>query len=100
MVGVQGGKELHFSTYKTRCGDRGVCPSLSASCEAATVDGQVNHLIFSSQPLSGENVWHVMSPGDVVAVDSRMRFFDSAQARREGLKQAVPPLPLAVTAGE
>jgi predicted glutamine amidotransferase len=75
MVGTQGGKELHFSTYKTRCGDRATCPSLSSSCEAPSADGQVNHLIFSSQPLSGENVWHAMSPGDVVAVDSRMRLF-------------------------
>jgi glutamine amidotransferase len=82
MVGYQGGKELHFSTYKSRCSDRGVCPSLSASCEAPSPDGQVNHLIFSSQPLSGENVWQPMSPGEVVAVDSRMRLFDSAHERR------------------
>jgi glutamine amidotransferase len=78
MVGVHGGKELHFSTYKQRCGDRGKCPSLSQSCEAPTSDGQVNHLIFSSQPLSGENVWHAMRPGEVVAVDARMKLYDSA----------------------
>lgn len=82
MVGVQGGKELHYSTHKTRCSDRGSCPSLSSSCEAPTLDGQVNHLIFSSQPLSGENVWQAMRPGDVVAVDSRMCLFDSARERR------------------
>lgn len=81
MVGHQGGKELHYSTYKTRCVDRQVCKSLSPACEAPTVDGLVNHLIFSSQPLSGENVWHAMSEGDVVGVDARMRLFDSATLR-------------------
>jgi predicted glutamine amidotransferase len=82
MVGVQGGKELHYSTYKRRCSDRGVCPSLSPACEAPTQDGFVNHLIFSSQPLSGENVWHEMAEGDIVGVDVRMKIYDSAMGRR------------------
>src|SRR5687767_6751423 len=29
MVGTQGGKELHYSTYKRRCADRSVCGFLS-----------------------------------------------------------------------
>src|SRR5690606_1825426 len=29
LVGVQGGKELHISTHKSRCSDRDHCPSLS-----------------------------------------------------------------------
>jgi len=82
MVGVQGGKELHFSTYKRRCADRDVCSYLSASCEAPTVDGAVNHLIFSSQPLSGENIWRAMKEGEIVAVDGRMRLFESAAAKQ------------------
>jgi predicted glutamine amidotransferase len=82
MVGVQGGKELHYSTHKKRCGDRAACAHLAVSCEAPTLDGQVNHLIFSSQPLSGENVWQAMAPGEVVAVDARMRLFDTGSARR------------------
>jgi len=94
MVGTHGGKELHFSTYKTRCSDRGACPNLSASCEGPTPDGQVNHLIFASQPLSGENVWHAMSPGEIVAVDSRMRLFDSAPERRGEQRAALPLLAL------
>ena len=81
MVGVQGGKELHFSTHKRRCGDRDACAFLSASCEAPTRDGKVNHLIFSSQPLSGENVWTPMREGDLVAVDGNMRLFESATAQ-------------------
>ncbi len=94
MVGYQGGKELHFSTYKSRCADRGVCPSLSASCEAPSPDGQVNHLIFSSQPLSGENLWYAMAPGEVVAVDSRMRLFDSVAECRPRAKPELPQLAL------
>jgi predicted glutamine amidotransferase len=91
MVAHQGGKELHYSTFKTRCADRQVCKSLTPACEAPTLDGFVNHLIFSSQPLSGENVWHPMSDGDIVGVDARMRFYDSAVRGR-----SVPPLPLAL----
>ena len=36
------------------------------------IDSSV-HLIFSSEPLSGENVWNEMKPGEVVGVDWRMR---------------------------
>ncbi len=73
MVAAHGGKELFVSTYKTRCADRGSCPSLSPECEAPTQTGFVNHLIFSSQPLSGENVWHELAEGDLMGVDWRMR---------------------------
>ena len=78
MVAHQGGKELHYSTYKKVCGDRSVCKHLSAACEAPSVDGQVNHLLFASQPLSGENVWQPMREGNIVGVDARMRLYDSA----------------------
>lgn len=91
MVGHHGGKELHYSTYKSRCLDRQVCKKLSPACEAPTQDGFVNHLIFSSQPLSGENIWHPMSEGDVVGVDARMRIYDSSVERR-----SVLPLPIAL----
>jgi glutamine amidotransferase len=73
MVAAHGGKELFVSTYKTRCADRGSCPSLSAECEAPTRTGFVNHLIFSSQPLLGENVWQELAEGDLMGVDWRMR---------------------------
>ncbi len=91
MVGHQGGKELHFSTYKRRCADRLICKHLAPACEAPTQDGFVNHLIFSSQPLSGENVWQAMDAGDIVGVDARMRIYDSAVGRR-----SLPPLPIAL----
>lgn len=73
LVATHGGKELYFSTYKTRCADREQCPSLSAACEAPSPNGTVNHFIVSSEPLQGENVWLPLSPGDIVGVDSRMR---------------------------
>jgi glutamine amidotransferase len=91
MIAHHGGKELHYSTYKTRCADRQICKSLKPACEAPSEDGFVNHLIFSSQPLSGENVWHAMEDGDIVGVDARMRIYDSALERR-----SVPPLPIAL----
>lgn len=92
LLGHQGGKELSYSTYKTQCGDRTVCKKRTAACEAPTQDGFVNHLIFTSVPLSGENVWSEMSPGDVVGVDARMRLFDG------GLHRGTIP-PLAIAAG-
>lgn len=91
MVAHNGGKELHYSTHKTRCADRKVCKNLTPACEAPSEDGFVNHLIFSSQPLSGENVWLAMDEGDIVGVDARMRLYDSAVERR-----SIPPLPIAL----
>lgn len=72
LVAAQGGKELFLSTYKTRCSDRDTCSSLSAACEAPSVDGRVNHLVLSSEPLHGENVWLELKPGDMVGIGSTM----------------------------
>jgi glutamine amidotransferase len=73
LVAAHGGKELFFSTYKTRCSDRGACASLSAACEAPSSTGRVNHFIVSSEPLQGENVWEQLAAGDVIGVDAGMR---------------------------
>ena len=73
MAASQGGKELFWSSYKERCSDRESCPSLAPECEAPTQTGFVNHLIVSSEPLQGENVWLEMKPGDIVGVDWQMR---------------------------
>lgn len=73
MVATHGGKELLFSTHKTRCPDREHCASLSAVCEAPSVTGQVNHLIVSSERLQGFNVWQELAPGDILAIDGAMR---------------------------
>jgi len=73
LVATHGGRQLYYSTYKRRCADRDSCSSLSAECEAPTATGHVNHLIVSSEPLQGENVWIELAEGDVVAIDHRMR---------------------------
>lgn len=73
MAAHQGGKELYFSTWKRRCADRDVCPSLSAVCEAPSVSGSVNHMLIASEPLQGENVWEPLAEGEIIGVDWRMR---------------------------
>lgn len=73
MAAHHGGKELFFSTWKRRCADRDLCPSLSPACEAPTATGHVNHLLIASEPLQGENVWEPLAEGDIVGVDWRMR---------------------------
>ncbi len=82
MAAHQGGKELFFSTHKTRCGDRDTCASLSPECEAPTTSGFVNHLLFSSEPIHGENVWLPLDEGEVVAVDGRMHLLRTTAGRR------------------
>ena len=73
MVAAEGGKQLYWSTYKTRCGDRSTCPSLSDECEAPTKTGYVNHLVFSSERIEGENIWMPMESGEMIGVDWRMK---------------------------
>lgn len=87
MIATQGGKELYLSTYKTRCADRDVCPSLTFACENPSPVGVVNHFILSSEPLQGENVWVPLEPGEMVGVDNTML------PRRTHLDRV--PLPLA-----
>ena len=76
MCGHHGGKELYYSTHKIRCSERDTCPSYSKICEMAVDSGRVNHMIFSSEPLEGENVWTEMHPGHIVGVDRGMTFYE------------------------
>lgn len=73
LIGFQGGKALHYSTYKKRCGERQSCPFFAPQCETPSTDGYVNHLIFSSEPLSGENIWQKMNFGELVGIDGSMK---------------------------
>ncbi|MBX3181757.1 MAG: class II glutamine amidotransferase [Polyangiaceae bacterium] len=92
MAALQGGKELYYSTYKSRCADRERCPSLSAECEAPTQSGFVNHLLVSSEPLQGENVWQPLAVGDAIGVDYRLRLIIQPSAGPRHLPLvAVPP---------
>jgi predicted glutamine amidotransferase len=82
LAATQGGKELYWSTYKTRCADRADCPHLAPECEAPTETGYINHLLFSSEVIDGDNVWNPLERGDIVGVDWRMRVQRSHVDRR------------------
>lgn len=73
MLAHQGGKVLHCSTHKKRCPERDTCPYWAEECERKVDSGFVSHLVFSSEPLSGDNVWEPMGVGDIIGVDWRMQ---------------------------
>jgi predicted glutamine amidotransferase len=75
MLATVGGKPLFYSTYKNRCADRDTCASLSPECEAPTRTGGVNHLVLSSEPLHGENIWIPIEAGTIIGVDRGMQLF-------------------------
>src|SRR5690606_29326626 len=81
MVTHQVGKQLHFTTHKTRCADREHCPSFGRECEAGAGAGSfVKHVVVSSEPLHGDNVWTPMVPFEVVGVDWAMKLQRSLHA--------------------
>lgn len=73
MVAHQGGKPLRWSSWKEKCPDRDTCPCYSAECENPSETGFINHLIFSSEPLDGDNIWQEMSPGQMLGVGREMK---------------------------
>jgi glutamine amidotransferase len=73
LLAHQGGKTLYVSTHKNTCPERDECPHYAPECEKETDSGFVSHLIFSSEPLQGQNVWNKMQVGDMVGVDWRMQ---------------------------
>lgn len=72
LITHQGGKDLYYSTYKNKCPESASCPSFNNTCENSVEEGNINHLLFSSEPLGNENVWLKMKPGQVVGVDDNM----------------------------
>lgn len=85
MAAHQGGKELYWTTHKERCPERETCPFLAPACESSVVPGAyVNHLVVSSEPLLGENVWNPLAPGELVGVDPFMRFHRALPAAAPG----------------
>lgn len=73
MLAHQGGQVLHCSTHKNHCSERDSCPYFADECERKVDHGFVSHLVFSSEPLQGENVWEKMQPGEMIGVDWRMQ---------------------------
>ena len=67
---------------------------LAPHCEAPTLDGRVNHLILSSQPLGGENVWTPLGTDELIGVDERMRLCRGyARGEQVEVVRAVDSLP-------
>lgn len=77
MLGFHGGKDLHFSTHKLRCSDRAFCKHFSQSCEHKVEKGPVNHLIFASEELAGENVWAPIPFMEMVGIDRSLNLWKS-----------------------
>ena len=74
MIAMNGGMSLYYSTHKKKCPERDTCGSFAPWCEnPAQGDMSVNHLIFSSEPLQGENIWRKLMPGELVGVDGQMK---------------------------
>jgi predicted glutamine amidotransferase len=82
FVATQGGKELFVSTYKKHCSDRDTCAHLAPECEAPSKTGFINHLIFSSEVIDGDNIWDEIAPGEIIGVDWRMRITRGHTDRR------------------
>jgi glutamine amidotransferase len=73
MLAHQGGKELYVSTHKHHCPERDTCSYFAPECERPAAHGFVSHLVLSSEPLHGDNVWEAMRPGEMIGTDVRMQ---------------------------
>jgi len=73
MLAHMGGKTLYYSTHKRRCPDRDHCPYFAPECERDVQQGFVSHLIFSSEPLQGHNVWQQLRMREMIGADWRMQ---------------------------
>lgn len=95
MLAHQGGQQLYYSTHKELCADRDTCPYFSHACEHPSEDGYVNHLMFASERLLCENVWHRMEQGEMVGVDGRLqlRVWEPPGGRRVPLVAPEEPGP-------
>ncbi len=72
LTGFQAGKNLYYSTHKQQCPERDECKFFAPCCEEPRSTGPVNHLIFTSEPIQGENLWKPMSNGQLIGVDNSM----------------------------
>lgn len=89
MIAFNGGLTLYYSTHKKRCPERDTCRSFTEACEKKShPQDKINHMIFSSEPLQGENIWHKMEPGELVGVDHSMKLHQAKiQLQFENLGQ-------------
>jgi glutamine amidotransferase len=76
MLGFNGGQDFYYCTHKTSCPEKKTCPHYANNCESPPDESKdINHLIFSSEKMSGPNIWNVIKPGELVGVDTDMKFF-------------------------
>ncbi len=73
MLAHMGGKSLHYSVHKSRCSERSTCAFFQEACETQSERGFVSHLVISSEPLDGENVWQPLALRQMVGVNWRMQ---------------------------
>ena len=72
---MHGGQPLMFSTFKKKCPERDTCKFFDKQCESSAIQNtSINHLLFSSEEIDGENIWEKLSPGELIAVDDEMKF--------------------------
>jgi glutamine amidotransferase len=75
MAALNGGQPLFYSTHKSLCSERETCEHFAPICESPVKQQEmINHLVFSSEKLLGENIWQELRPGEMVAVDNQMKF--------------------------
>ncbi|MEZ4742728.1 MAG: class II glutamine amidotransferase [Bdellovibrionota bacterium] len=72
LLGHQGGKTLYYSTHKKKCPDRFTCPAYTPECEKQTDSGKISHLLFSSEPTEGQNIWTPMKLNEMIGIDTNM----------------------------
>lgn len=76
FVGYREGRELFFSTHKTRCPERDTCHAfVEPMCEAEVpAGGRVNHIVLASEQVAiAPNVWRHIPDGGIAGVDWGMR---------------------------
>lgn len=82
LIGYREGRELHFSTHKTRCAERDTCHAFVESmCEGeVAAGGRVNHIVLASEQVAmAPNVWRTIPDGAVAGVDWGMRLYQAGQ---------------------
>lgn len=77
LLSHHGGKELNFSTHKSRCSERASCPFFDTSCENATT-ARINHLLIASENLASENIFTALKPREIVGIGNDMHLFRAA----------------------
>lgn len=76
IIGFNGGQDFYFCTHKSKCPEKETCSHYVKSCENPVQSGQeISHLIFSSEKISGPNIWTTLKAGQLVGVDSKMQFY-------------------------